>query len=170
MARLANLGRLRAGRMVVLELAGIRGRLGGLGVHRDQFRFEFTKKLLALVVCASLSHDFAGLLQVLARRRSLRAALGHLAGRNSHDRRDTLLAPARRASIEVGWVVEMTGGTGQPVGGGLACDRAWTVGQARAIAGGIICTRSGVLWLNTNRCVLGPRYFHPASPENLLLV
>src|SRR5580698_10490503 len=50
MARLANLRRLRAGRMIVLEFAGIRGRLRSLGVHRNQFGFEFTQKLLAFVV------------------------------------------------------------------------------------------------------------------------
>ena len=170
MARLANLRRLRAGRMIVLEFAGIRGRLRSLGVHRNQFGFEFTQKLLAFVVLVRdcLPYDFASRLQVLARRRSLVAALGYLAGRNSHDRGDTLLALACRASIEIGWVVEMTSGTGQSVRRGFACDRAWTIGQTRATANGVIRTRSAMLWLNTNRCAMGPRCFHATSPEILL--
>src|ERR1700678_370099 len=168
MARLANLRRLRAGRMVVLEFAGIRGRLSSLGMHRNQFRFDFTQKLLAFVVLrAPLPYDLASRLQVLARRRSLIAALRNLAGRNSHDRGDTLLALARRASIEIGWVVEMTSGTGQSVRRGFASGRAWTIGQTRATANGIIRTRSA-MWLRTNRCVRGPRCFHAASPESLL--
>src|SRR5271163_2713365 len=115
MTGLANLRWLRAGRMVVLDFAGVRGRVGGLGMHRDQFRLELAKKLLALVfqIRTSFVQTFASLCcVVLTRRRSLSAALGYLAGCDSHDWGDTLLALARRASIEIGWVVEVALGAG----------------------------------------------------------
>jgi hypothetical protein len=115
LARLANLGGLRSGGMVVFEFARVRRRVGGLGMYRNQFRFEFTKKLLVLdfQIRTSFFQAFASLCcVVLTGRRSLTAALWYLAGCNSHYRGDTLLALARRASIEVGWVVEVTLGAG----------------------------------------------------------
>ena len=78
MTGLANFGGLRSSSMVVLEFAGVRGRVGGLRMHRNQFRFEFTKKLFPLEVGvgASLFWAFASLYNILlARRRSLGAAL-----------------------------------------------------------------------------------------------
>jgi hypothetical protein len=50
MTGLANFSRLRSGGMVVLEFAGVRGRVGGLSMHCNQFRLELAEKLLALLV------------------------------------------------------------------------------------------------------------------------
>jgi hypothetical protein len=99
---------------------------------------------------------------VLARRRSLGAALRYLASCDSHDRGDPLLALARGARVEIGWVVEMTSGAGQSVRRGFAHNRGGPVGQGCGIeAAGIISAHDRVLWTRSNRCVLGPCCFHP---------